>query len=500
MPRVDVPHARRSGGRWRSLVVALCLIVTTGIPAVRAEEPTELPAGAQFNGPPQPLPDGFQMRDPGLVADRDGTLVILGTTKGTDRNLGDATVAIRAPDGEWSMATVDDLHGYRPPRGLPKSDGYYPVGFAAGPLGFVALGRTTFLSDCGRRCNVTGQDGQVHSLIWTSPDGQSWRRVDPRDVLGQRTTIALEAVMATADGGWIVAGSMAPDFRKPSRIVVLTSPDGVHWRRSATIAGPRSLEALRLHDVGGIPLMTGLELVCTRDSTHHSITSAPYGRTVFTSRTQQLRSWRSNAAGTDWQAVDLGRTGVVEAPARSSLKPRDCDVFDSAVVARTSGSGSLVGTADGSVLALSGDGTRAAVSSDLERWTVAELPGALPGASTITDRGVTATMLVAGSGDSLWLLSLELRRDPADDHVMRSGHQVITWHTADGGASWVRMPATRPVLFTSDDGLPSDRAGAALTVIHCQSPGSPSTARLARPAVPTWWPARRWASWRSRAS
>ncbi len=424
-----------------TLFAVILSTASTGL--VEAQAPVILPAGAQFPDAPEQLPEGFLLDDPALVAERAGTVVVLGRSGQTGQRFGDVAVAVRDPAGSWSTVIVDDQRRLPAPRGLRHTEGFLPVAIAAGPSGFVALARTTY-KNCSTRCRQVGERGQVHSLIWTSADGTAWRRVDPRDALGTRTTIALRAVTATIDGTWLVAGSTA-DFRRPSRIAMLRSDDGIRWRPAGTIDGPRSLEPMRFHHAGDTTLLAGLEMVCSRDSGHHGITSQPAGETVFQSRIQQLRLWTPIRNGEQWRPVDLAASGVIEAPPRSSLRRRDCDGFDLATVQRVSGSGVIVGGAGGSLVAISGDGTRAAVTSDLEHWTATDLPGALPANERSADRRIAALAVAPVPGGGVGLSTLELRRDDSDRVVGRA-HQVITWQTDDAGVSWRRLPATRPFI------------------------------------------------------
>lgn len=438
--------------RWLGGVALLLgAMAIAGTPPVRAQEQPALPAGAQFLTTPEELPAGFLVRDVRHVAEHDGTIVVLGSTHIGARDLGVVSAAIRAPDGTWDTVTVDDLRGYRHPRGLAMSHGFLPAGLAAGPAGFLALGRAGFVEPCASSC---AQDGQVQSLMWSSPDGRTWTRIDPRDILGSKRTAALQAVMATADGGWIVVGSSATtDFRHPSQIVVLTSPDGLEWRQAATIKGSRSLEATGVHQVGSTTVLEGVELVCDRASIHHSLAGAIANGDTISGRIAPLRLWQSDASARDWEPIDLHASGVIRSPGRGSFSRRDCATLDFQGQDRLDGSGSIVGAADGRLVAINDDRTRAAVTTDLEHWTVADLPDAVPGGDPPLDRLPVAAAVVADP-TGLTLLSLERQRDPVTDAAIEYGdQQVLAWTTTDGGGTWSREPAARPLMVDAVSSL-----------------------------------------------
>jgi uncharacterized protein YjbI with pentapeptide repeats len=437
-----VPAAAQSPSAPAASVPAAS-VPAASVPAASAAPdglPVMMPAGAQFLAPPEVLPADLQPF-PGLVAEREGTTVVLGTV-GREGNHPDTVgAAVRSPAGEWSLVTVDDMRGYRKPWRTTPWDGFRPVAVAAGQDGFVALGRTGLVQDCGTRCSTEGQDGQVQSLIWFSPDGREWRRIDPRDILGRGATSALRAVMATPDGGWLVAGSTTSDFRKPSRLIVLSSADGGHWRRAATIGGPRSQEAIALYQVGDSAVLHGVELPCRPESTHHSLAAGlAHGETVV--EPAQLRLWRSGDGGRKWRPLDATGSKLIRAP---RVRSRDCDAFDSERIRKQNGSGAIAGAVDGYLVATDDERTRVSVTSDLEHWTVADLPGATPGVG-YRGRGIGSATVVADPPGRLSLLSLEGPRDPVDDSVSGAGYQVLTWSTTDDGATWQRLPATRPQL------------------------------------------------------
>ncbi len=445
-----------------SAAVVVAVLAVPGPTLGQSPDPAPiLPAGAQFPVDGDALPDGFQFRDPSLVAGRDGTIVLLGSSGGSKARLGPPTVAIRAPgDGTWTTAIVDDLQGFRPPRGMTATAGFRPVAIAAGPDGYAALGRALYYTACPRSC---AQEARLVSLIWLSKDGRDWRRVDARTILGMTASPALQSILPAKDGGWIVAGSTATNLRKPSSLVILRSTDGQDWSVASTITGPRSLEAGRLFDVGETLVLEGTELPCKRDSLHHSLVAGGDADTLLFT-IQQPRAWRADGPEGRWTPVDLAATGVIDVPPRP--RSRDCARhLESEVQDRLRGSGRLVGVAGDRLLAVDGEVTRIASTSDVASWTTGDLPGSVPDDQTSTARGVRSLTPSAGDDGSLSLLSVETRRDAAEDWVNAGAEQTLAWRSTDDGATWARLPAGRPYFTRPVDALVTDPVGAVLTLL-----------------------------------
>lgn len=458
--------------RGRSLVLAFSVVVAGALvaPGVDAQSPSPgasaapviLPAGAQLPVDGDPLPKGFQLWTPGVVAERDGTMVVLGTTGGDGTDAGRLTAAVRAPDGTWSTSAVDDLTGFKPPKGMTASRGFRPIALAAGPDGFAALSRSLYFTDCARACS---QDARVVSLIHTSTDGRTWRRADPRTVLGSRAGIALSSVIPAEGGGWIAVGSTAPDLRKPSSVAVLRSTDGKDWRRAATIKAPHALVSRRILQVGDTLVLEGEEYLCSKDSDHLGLVAGPMG-TPYITTIAQPRLWRADAPGGDWTPVDLNAAGVMTVPPRSALKPRDCSGLPSQeLLDRLDGSGRIVGVAGDRLVAVDDTVTRVATTQDLRTWTAADLPGAVPDDRTQTDRGVVSLAPAVGADGSLELLSVETRRDPAEDWVNAGAQQTLAWRSADAGTTWERLPAGRPYFVKPPGSSLFDAAPTQLTIL-----------------------------------
>jgi hypothetical protein len=104
--------------------------------------------------------------------------------------------------------------------------------------GFVAVGEDC----CGALDEVVG-------VVWSSPDGISWARIEPRDVFA-----AAEVDHVATSGSRIVAFGTShaePQSAEPETLVWL-SDDGLSWRRS-DVAGSSLTSSFRPAGVAGGP-------------------------------------------------------------------------------------------------------------------------------------------------------------------------------------------------------------------------------------------------------
>ncbi len=308
-----------------------------------------------------------------------------------------------------------------------------PNGVAAGHQGFVAIGNGSYWDRNFARGTSIG-------MIWFSPDGLKWQRAqDPRAVLGSNTSLLLRSVVATGDGYMAVGSSTDIALRRVETQVVLTSADGMTWHKAASIASRWSLAAGQLVANGAGWLLSGAEFACTVDGGDH----------VTFSLGAQQRLWSGNAAGSAWSAVPLEPKVIVsKEPAPTSAKqcPKPGTTeFLTEVSDRFTTTGSFVGVAGGRAVLVSGDGDQAAVSSDLQHWTVAALPGAQPTDAVQGSAAGVHSRLVVPDGDGIALLSYEAPRDVTGDHALPAGLAALGWQTTDGTA-WTRLASASPFV------------------------------------------------------
>jgi len=185
--------------------------------------------GAAAGASPAPAPDGWTVTPlPPVrgdaatvrhVAAGPAGLVAIGSRVAvTDRQPMRAWGEVwRSTDGV-TWAAVDPVAGglalgtYRPVLSGPETG---LIDVAAGPDGFVLVGRGTFGSALDRPI-----------AVWRSPDGATWTRTDARFPAATRPTI-----LVPGPDGFLLAGVIYAD-RAP-RAAVWSSPDGAAWTRAA---------------------------------------------------------------------------------------------------------------------------------------------------------------------------------------------------------------------------------------------------------------------------
>lgn len=422
----------------------------------------QLPAGAQFPAPGEPLP-GTSRWDAHPVFSPDGRTTLLAGVRERSRPNGRRTsqlrAAIRVPGGRWRDVAIGDLAGIHGP-GLYEDRGALSVGaVAAGPRGFLVAGSGMFSARSGSPTFL--------GFSWYSPDGRRWSRTDLRATLGVDAAFVPTDAVATR-AGWLVVGLLSNrSLQADAAIVALTSRDGAHWKLRARLRDPWTLSGGRLSALGDRLLLSADALVCQTGA--YSLVDGGSGH--------QARIWSSTDGGATWRPGDATAAGVSAAPEpapapghRDACPDESSAGFGAEVDTRFASAGTLVGAANGRAVFASGDLSRVAVTTDLEHWQVADLPG---GAPTLRrndpDRIRTAVVVPGGAG--IVLLSLGPRRDAADQEL-GYGSQVIAWDSPEG-AAWTRLPATRPLTLTGGATLSAAPDGSVLLV---GSPASDGTA------------------------
>lgn len=398
-------------------------------PTVAPTADTILPAGIEF-GDQTSLPGDFGA----VFGDLDGRHVFFGRQHGFP--------AAGTLDGStWTVVPLDKEAGYVLPAGTKRTK----AADGSGTLRLAVSGtasRNGVLVAVGSG-NVEGAGGAYIGvgLVWRTTDGAAWDRFDPRDVLGGRDlAVNVQAVTATSDG-FVAIGSYAPlGSKDPARIFVLRSSDGRSWSLAGTIAHRWSIGAQRVWDDGSRLVLEGQESVC----------GAVGSGMLATGSARAARLWTSPDRGTTWTEADLTPASPAlvtkeAAPTDAAACPKASDY--QALLDRFSTKGSILGVADGHVVALSNDGgTIATSSSDLATWTSSPLPGGVassgrsPGS---TPSGPVARLLTSdGSG---WIVrTLQPHRD-ATDAQLPVGCDIRWWRSTDQGTTWAPGIAGRPV-------------------------------------------------------
>ncbi|HEY6319129.1 MAG TPA: hypothetical protein VI462_14735 [Acidimicrobiia bacterium] len=182
--------------------------------------------------------------------------------------------------------------------------------------------------------------------VWTSPDGAHWSRVDTGSVFGSRTGISplLSLSAVTEDGRQLVLAATNRDTT-----TIFESPDGSHWRRTASIPGTIS------------------QMTESRDR-------------LVAVGSQRNAPGGTSQRGVVWTSTDAvhWRQAAVSAPAPFATYTGVASTGDSVVVVGYRGVGEPV--EDGVML----------VSADATRWVAVPEDGG-PFAARTTLVGVTST-------------------------------------------------------------------------------------------------------------
>ena len=128
-------------------------------------------------------------------------------------------------------------------------------------------------------------------------------------------------------------------------------------------------------------------------------------------------------------------------PSLASACPQDPTLEDLIALATEADTqGSIVGLADGALIARSGDGTTLGVSADFVTWRQVPLPDAV---RVGRDAGPYAQEIVSEFTGAISLLTLEDRVGPGTGPGS-GGCQVRWWRSPDGGSTWSTGPLGRP--------------------------------------------------------
>jgi len=416
-----------------ALVVALAVTAAWSGDAAAAAPATMLPAGVQYDtANPVALPPGIgtPMFDGSswYVLDQvDSAIPTCARDTGPCSTFaGNPVVHAVAADGTVTTTPIDDVTTYPLPGGYSMpSNGLRPTGIVRGAVGFVVAGAA------GIWDSDLFHDVTIRSVLWFSPDGISWQRVDLRDVVGD-VNLLVTAVAANG-AGFLAAGEIGgTDMGAPSRGIVLASVDGVAWHTVTELPGTYSVDVAALRADGDVVVVSGLEYVCTTDS--GAMSSFSVGG--------QTRVWASVDRGATFAPLDLAAAGVSGSfpagPADPAACPADLNERDTFAAGL-----SLVDVAGGRVVLGAPDAVTVATTGDLTTWTTAALPDGAP-----TTGGESAPpaseRLVVDDGGALVIASMEPRRDDSG-YPLGYGTQVLAWRSADGGATWTGLDRARPL-------------------------------------------------------
>lgn len=320
-----------------------------------------------------------------------------------------AVAATRTAGGPWQLVTIDDGKGYRPPTTASNNQrGFAPYAVAAGPAGFVAVGSAAFFVG-----NVAKGSG---GLVWFSPDGISWQRIDVRPAIANLdpSGLQLREVAATATG-YVAVGITGP------RVLVLTSPDGVTWAQTTEFQATWALLPHALFVDGNHVLVWLDEFDCLKDA--------------FGNGAQPRLQW-SDDAGASFTEIPASLiatiANIVPEPDPTTCEPLSHDLNQLSTMFNVSVG--VVGIARGTIYVTSPDGASVASSPDRVHWTKASLPTPPPAKDTVyLSRQQPGAVLGAASG--VVVLS---GSGPAQAGQPK---QLIGWLTRDNGASWTSIKA-----------------------------------------------------------
>ena len=412
--------------------------------------------GIRFAGAPLELPGDVT----NVIADGDGLLAVgMLTNSGIDicprgsegcgRVAANPVVYARAATGKLTQTQIDHVSTYRMPDGFGLPQGFRPRALARGRAGIVVTGTIV-----GWDQNVWHHT-TVRGVLWHSSDGDSWQRIDLRQVVGD-SVLAVGDVKAT-EAGFVVIGEIGGRDMADGRShgIVLTSADGVTWVKSAELTLPAAVELRELLIQPHHWLIHGVEYVCSLDA-YAMPSEASDGLT-------HDRLWSSDDDGLTWDLVDLAATGVAgdEPPLPTTTQ---CTVAPSVSHEPPSHSWSfgMVAASQGTFAVGSSDGARVAVTTDLHSWKVADLPDGTPsnagGATASTPQRILTT-----DDSGLDIISYEAQLG-ADGVPKGSRAEILQWHSGDNGTTWVLLPTTEPLALEGALVIEANSAGTILAV------------------------------------
>jgi len=286
----------------------------------------------------------------------------------------------------------------------------------------------------------SGQSGAIEAgarvipFLFRSSDGMSWSRIDLSalgDVDGR-----INSVVDHGDGAIATVTVTDPRHTSSTRVVVLTSPDGLTWSRSAEIAGPASLSGGDLFTVGSALVLAGFDEACSFDGHPVRFNTDPG---------TQMRLWTSLDGGITWNDIAKADSAldVKEAPPTDPSLCPPADEFGVGVRFRSTPRG--IGVFGGHLVIWSADGARVASTADGTTWQQ----------STLVDGADDSlgSALVEIEGEVVALSLQRARRADGSQTATVGALQVESWRSADGLA-WQMQPVGRP--FVVDDALVAD--------------------------------------------
>jgi uncharacterized protein YjbI with pentapeptide repeats len=302
-----------------------------------------------------------------------------------------------------------------------------PRAMAVGDRGFVVAGEASVFEPAGAQRHERG-------LLWFSSDGDTWQRIDLREVF-PRSDSTVSDVIGT-EAGFVAVATVGDDReREPTVGVILRSSDGLTWDAIATLTHPFSFRTGSILQIGERLVVEGREYVCN--------TTGDF----FVDVARQQRLWSSQDGGTTWQPVDIEATGVA-GPVPPPATPETCAPSPDGRLTEAWADRlfAVVGTADGALVVRSADGTTVSVSTDLQTWTTAALPEAV---APTGDQGAQRVVDHAGAW---YLTSLEgFKHERDDPDTPTQAVQPITWRSDDRGRTWERLDPARPLLAVDLD-------------------------------------------------
>jgi hypothetical protein len=374
-------------------------------------DPVELPRTSQWGTALFASADGAHVMIPGRRVDKPGAV-------------SQPHLAVRGADGGWTDMAFDVDKTIDQPSGYPKDNsGLRISGIAFGASGMVAIAWNEF---------ATSSDFPTHrSNAWASSDGVTWTRSDLGDVVGN-VEFTAQVVAATTDGFLVVGQTTNKTSTEAASLLVLSSSDGLRWKRLAQIKGTWAVNASAIRELGGQLVIAGTEFAC--DDDFDTFGGFIEGR--------QIRLWSSSDHGATWASVNVDASGITSAkpmPTSAAGCP-DMTTNDSrAILSRDFLTrGSVLGFAGDRLVLAAPDLSSTATTADLVTWTTATVPGGAPTGTLIADpHQVIRALGALPSG--LAVVSLELPRDAKDQQQSSATLKAIVWRSEDG-TTWTRVP------------------------------------------------------------
>ncbi|HNJ97619.1 MAG TPA: hypothetical protein PLV13_05810 [Ilumatobacteraceae bacterium] len=371
------------------------------------------------------LPAGFTPAESAVHGD---THVVIGSISPAGDPV--PAAAVQVGGGEWQVVTVDDGSGYSPEGGLSVQYGWRATSVTAGANGFVAVGYAGLFSSSYNK--GTG------SLVWYSPDGISWTRVDPRSAIsGVSVWLNLSRVRATA-GGFVLSGTNGLN-----QAIALTSTDGTTWTQTDAFPTQWSLAPIGLYTDGTVVVAEANEYLCLTDP--------------FAAGTQPLLRWSADG-GTTWSSVDMSAVptlgNFVPEPDAATCATPEYSGYDN--LGKLAGTHGPIGVVDGKLVVADQGLSTAASTTDGGTWTTADLPGPAPVAGYAFFNFRSRPSIVTTAGGAT-LIVVQVPGDYGE-----APPALAAWSSSDG-LSWTAV--TGPKITPAGDAVLVDAAEGGVVVI-----------------------------------